>query len=304
MSTQGTIKRYIRIIDKISHSHFPSLQTMLSFLKDEGFNISERTLQRNIEAIRDEFGLEIKYHPTHRGYYIDKDSNEQLESFLKFLEIAGMAEVIGDSLKEDRKTLNYLSFENNAAVKGIAHISTLLRAIKNSSVVSFDKENYKTEKISKYNVHPYLLKEYQNRWYLVAFVPDLKALRIFGIDRIEGLTALKEKFKKDPSLKTNERFDNVIGVNYKDGKTEQVEISLSPLQAKYIKSLPLHSSQQLLRDDEKGSIISLKLIPNYELIQRILMLGSKAKVLKPQWLADEILVILKESVKNYEVKGK
>jgi predicted DNA-binding transcriptional regulator YafY len=302
MSTQGTIKRYIRIIDKISHSHFPSLQTMLSFLKDEGFTISERTLQRNIEAIRAEFGLEIKYNHNRRGYYIDKDGNEQLESFLKFLEIAGMAEVIGDSLKADHSTLNYLSFESNASLKGISHLSTLLHAIKNNCVVSFDKENYKTEKTSQYHVHPYLLKEYQNRWYLVAFVPDLKALRIFGIDRIEGLKTLKEKFKKDHSLKTNERFDNVIGINYKDGKTEEVQISLSPLQAKYIKSLPLHPSQQLLRDDAKESIISLKLIPNYELIQRILMLGSKAKVLKPQWLADEILVILKESVKNYEGK--
>ena len=180
MSTQGTIKRYILIIEKIDDSKDPSLQDIREHLRDQGFEISERTLQRNIEAIRLEFNIDIKYDYNFKGYYIDQDSTDSLESFLKFLEIAGTAELISDSIKEDRKTLQYLSFDTAAYLKGVEYLKILLKAIKDSKAVSFNKVNYKSEKSSTYTIEPYLLKEYQNRWYVVGYVPKIQEVRTFG----------------------------------------------------------------------------------------------------------------------------
>ncbi|MCY7311266.1 MAG: hypothetical protein LH619_10850, partial [Chitinophagaceae bacterium] len=72
MSTQGTIKRYILIVEKIASARFPSFLVLKNYLSDHGFEISERTLQRNIEQIRYEFGIEIKYDRMQNGYFIDK----------------------------------------------------------------------------------------------------------------------------------------------------------------------------------------------------------------------------------------
>jgi predicted DNA-binding transcriptional regulator YafY len=299
MSTQGTIKRYILIIEKINDSKYPSLENLREFLRDQGFEISERTLQRNIEAIRLEFNIDIKYDYNHKGYYIDKDSTDSLETFLKFLEIAGTAELISDSIKEDRKTLHYLSFDTAAYLKGVEYLKILLKAIKDSKVVTFNKVNYKSEKNSEYLVEPYLLKEYQNRWYLVGYVPKIKEVRTFGLDRIDQVQVLKEKFKKDKEIKPLEMFDNIIGVNGEDGKVEEVHLSLTPLQGKYLKSLPLHKSQQIIKEDQKETFISLKVVVNYELLQRILMLGYQCTVLQPKSLVEEVKNSLKESLGNY-----
>lgn len=300
MSTQGTIKRYILIIERIHDTKFPSLANLREFLREQGFEISERTLQRNIEAIRIEFNIDIKYDYNFKGYYIDKDSTDSLESFLKFLEIAGTAELISDSIKEDRKTLEYLSFDTAAYLKGVEYLKILLKAIKDSKMVSFNKENYKSEKSSVYTIQPYLLKEYQNRWYVIGFVPELNELRTFGLDRIDNVTVLKEKFKKDKSIKPLTIFENVIGLNAEDGKVEEVHLSLTPLQGKYLKSLPLHKSQQVIKENDKETIISLKVVVNYELVQRILMLGHQCTVLQPKSLVEEVKMSLKESLGKYK----
>ena len=299
MSTQGTIKRFILIIEKINDSKYPSLGELLEYLRDQGFEISERTLQRNIEAIRLEFNIDIKYDYNYKGYYIDQDSTDSLESFLKFLEIAGTAELISDSIKEDRKTLLYLSFDTAAYLKGVEYLKILLKAIKDSRVVSFNKVNYKSEKTSKYSIQPYLLKEYQNRWYVVGFVPEIKEIRTFGLDRIDNVVVLKEKFKKDKEIKPLEKFENIIGVNFEDGRVEEVHLSLTPLQGKYLKSLPLHKSQQVIKEDKKETVISLKVVVNYELMQRVLMLGEYCKVLQPKSLIDSVKKSLKESLGSY-----
>jgi predicted DNA-binding transcriptional regulator YafY len=84
MSAQGTIKRYLLIIEKITSTKSPSFQVLRGHLSDHGFEISERTLQRNIEQIRYEFGIEIKYDRTQKGYHVDKEERFENKENTKF----------------------------------------------------------------------------------------------------------------------------------------------------------------------------------------------------------------------------
>ena len=127
----------------------------------------------------------------------------------------------------------------------------------------------------------------------------IKEVRTFGLDRIDNVEVLKQKFKKDKGIKPLDMFDNIIGVNGEDGKVEEVHLSLTPLQGKYLKSLPLHKSQLVIKEDEKETVISLKVVVNYELMQRVLMLGEYCKVLQPKSLIDSVKKSLKESLGNY-----
>lgn len=100
MWKQGTIHRYSLLIEKLGRKQFPSFKIIYDHLHDQGFEISSRTLQRDIGQIRNEFGIEIKFDHSCSGYFIDRDESINIESFLRFLENVNVARLLTKSLKE------------------------------------------------------------------------------------------------------------------------------------------------------------------------------------------------------------
>ena len=298
MSTQGTIKRYHLTVEKVANAIFPSFDDIKSYLHDQGFEISQRTLQRDIEQVRNEFGVEIIYDRSRNGYYIDKEDSLNLESFLRFLEMMVTANIIADCLKDGKDNMNYLNFESKGNLKGIEFLKDLLLAIRTQRVIHFTHENFQTERMKKVIMHPFLLKEYRNRWYVIGKVTGIAELRIYGIDRISDLQITKEKFKSREN-NVADLFENTIGLLYDEHPLEEVILSCDPIEAKYMKSLPWHKSQTLVSENSKESIFKLMITPNYELKQKILMLGLNLKVIKPIWLAKEIKESLNKTLKRY-----
>lgn len=299
MSKHGTIRRYTLVIEKIRQGQFPSFQEIRTYLHDHGFEISERTIQRDIEQIRFEFGIELKYERTRKGYCIDYENSVNVESFFRFLEIVSTAELLTQSLHETKDTLKHISFDTGGGLKGIENLKPLLKAIMDNRKISFRHYNFHTDKSRKYTLKPYLLKEYQNRWYIVGIPTGMGEFRTFGIDRIDHLELKPEAFRRDQNLNPAEVFQQTIGVVYSHGDVQSVVLSFTPNQGKYAKTLPLHSSQQILIDDENECRVSLNVIPNYELIQQILKHGETVKVLEPAWLVAEVQNILKRTLKKY-----
>jgi predicted DNA-binding transcriptional regulator YafY len=127
----------------------------------------------------------------------------------------------------------------------------------------------------------------------------MKQFRTFGLDRIEELTIHPSTFHRDPSVDLNAKFNDAIGVVYKDGLKEEVILSFDAEQANYIKSLPLHHSQEILLEDENELRIRLFVVINYELIQQILMHNAYCKVIAPSKLAEDVKWRLKQALEKY-----
>ncbi|HSV77497.1 MAG TPA: WYL domain-containing protein [Bacteroidales bacterium] len=299
MSKHGTIRRYTLEIEKIRRGHFPSFQDIKNYLFEHGFEIGDRTIQRDIEQIRFEFGIEIRYNRDKNGYYLDYETSLNIESFFRFLEIVNTAELLTESLLESKDALKHISFDTGGGLKGVENLKPLLVAIKNNRKISFTHYNFQTEISREFNLNPYLLKEYQNRWYVVGVVAGFNEFRTFGIDRIENLEIKAETFKPDKSRNPIEIFNQTIGLIYTENPVQKIVLSFTPIQGKYIKTLPFHSSQKVLIDDEKECRISLEVVPNYELTQQILKHGETIKVVEPQWLAEQIKGILNRSLEKY-----
>lgn len=300
MSKHGTIRRYTLEIEKIQRGQFPSFDEIKDYLFDQGFEISRRTIQRDIEQIRFEFGLEIKYSRDKNGYFIDYEQSINIESFFSFLEIVNTAELLTQSLNESKDALKHISFDTGGGLKGIENLKPLLMAIKEKRKISFNHFNFHSNKTRKYALKPYLLKEYQNRWYVVGIIGNLKEFRTFGIDRIENLEVKTETFKADNKLNPIKMFEKTIGLVYSLNTPQDVILSFTPTQGKYIKTLPLHTSQKTLLDNDTEFRISITVIPNYELNQLILKHGDTVKVLEPKWLAEEIKESLKRALGKYD----
>jgi predicted DNA-binding transcriptional regulator YafY len=299
MSAQGTIKRYTLLIEKIGLGHFPSFQELQEFLDDHGFTISQRTLQRDIEQIRYEFGIEIVYNRSRNGYMIDKDNSVNLESFIKFLEIAGTGEMLADSLKEGKEVLDFISFENDGNLKGIEHLKNIVMAIKSRRKISFTHQNYLKETFKNHVICPYHLKEYQTRWYVYGNIEGTKTFRTFGIDRLTNVKVLTEKFKPDTRVNPAKLFDEVVGLNYDSSKIERVKLWVDPDQLKYLESLPLHKTQTVLEKNDEGAVVQISVRLNYELIQRILALGANVSVMEPIHFKNDVKRIIKEMLDLY-----
>ncbi len=288
------------IIEKIGRKLYPSFAEVKQFMHEHGFELSNRTIQRDFEQIRCDFGIDILYDRQKNGYYIDNYASKNMDNLLRFLEIANTSELIIESMKEGNDATEYLDFESKGNLQGAELIRPLLFAIKYRRSVTFDYERFSTGYRAKYEVMPYLLKEYMYRWYLVAMLGKIKAFRTFGVDRMENLIVLKKTFTlqkgEDPRL----LFANTVGLTYSKNEVTEVIVSFTPIQGKYVKALPLHSTQEIISDNDKELRISLHIIPNLEFRQRIMMLGDAAKIIAPDWLAREVKYALKAAWARYK----
>lgn len=298
MSKHGTIRRYTLEIEKIRRGHFPSFQEIKDYLSDHGFEIGDRTIQRDIEQIRFEFGIEIKYDRTKNGYCIDYENSLNVESFFRFLEIVNTAELLTESLLESKDALKHISFDSGGELKGVENLKPLLQAITENRKIGFRHTNFQTGKSRKITLKPYLLKEYQNRWYIVGILGNLKELRTFGVERIDNLEIKSETFQQIKNINAPEVFSHTIGV-YSEGAPQTIVLSFTPAQGKYVKTLPLHSSQKITIDDDSECRVTLNVVPNYELTQQILKHGETVKVIGPSWLVNEVKNVLRRTLDKY-----
>src|SRR5215831_6911377 len=99
MSAQGTIKRYQLILEKLRYNSYPSFEEIKNFLHDQGFEISKRTLQRDIDAIRNEFSVSILFDRGRKGYYIDQESSPGYGKLMKLIRLQNETEMLQQSLR-------------------------------------------------------------------------------------------------------------------------------------------------------------------------------------------------------------
>lgn len=299
MSQQGTLKRYSLIIGIIRECPFVSFKRIQGFLESNGFEISKRTLQRDICSLRNEFCIEIDYVPERDGYQIRETHGFVVDSFLRFLEISTLARLLGESLSAGRKSLHHISFGTTGNLTGIELIKPLLAAVHENHWVSLSYKPFYREAQQTHRIRPHLLREYLGRWYLVATYEPGKKFYSFGLDRICDLQVLEDRFEPPADFEPAEIFARAIGIENAHGKAEVVRLAFTHRQAKYIKTLPLHQSQRIISEDSEECLVELLVIPNHELVQRILMYSGEVRVLCPEKLVEEIQDTLKRGLEMH-----
>jgi len=299
MSQYKTIKRYALLIELIEKFE-PDFDTIKDTYEIHGHNRSDRTIQRDIQYIRHYFGIDIEYSTELSRYRLNRQGSPNLANFMRFIELANTAAIIVEGLQDGKGAISYMDFESDGSLRGYDLLEPLLHAIRNHRLINFSYEKYKNNENLDYCLKPLLLKEFQNRWYLVGLRDDINQLRVFGIDRISKLEVLNKTFKPQRNFRPLDMFRHTIGINSTENEPEFVELSFTELQGKYAKALPWHHSQRTLVDDSVEFRVELFVNPNLELKQRIMATGKAVKVLKPQWLADDIRKELQASLDRYE----
>lgn len=303
MATQSSvsIRQFYLIYQKLTQSlHCPSAQDILEHLARNDIDISKRTLQRNFDTFRNEFGVEVTYDYYRNGYFIDKaNSRHDIDRVFNYLSFMYQSKVFYDNLRDSKNALNYIQFEFDGLLSGVEYLDPVMQAIKKQQVLQLSYQKHQKQEAKQYLLHPHLLREYQGRWYVIGYEEQAANNRIFGIDRIQSLTKLERNFAQKEQQSTHTLFQNLIGLNYSENEPQQVILKIHPNQAGYVRSLPFHSSQVELDDSEDWLTIQLYLIPNFEFKQKLWMLGARVQVIEPAWLAADIKEELERALGLY-----
>ena len=188
-----------------------------------------------------------------------------------------------------------IDFEQNIYLKGLEYLSPLFNSIVNKQCLRVTYRNFKGEEFV-WDIHPYYIKQYNTRWFLLALNEEYQSITNIPLDRIEDCTPIGLKYKPT-DIDFNEYFDDVIGVTIpRDASVERIKLKFSPHRFSYITSKPLHGSQKII-DEENGNI-ELSLIPNNEFYALLLSFGSDVEILEPQSVREEYMSQVK---KTYEI---
>lgn len=288
MSMHRTIIRYFLIINRVKRPGFPSFGDIREMLTEHDFDVSTRTLQRDIGNIRTDFGIEIRYNSYHKGYYLDRDNSPDLDSLMKFLEMAVLTGTFNELYRDANEAKEFVSFDAEAAIKGVEYFSKILFALKNRKQLVIKYQKFTEEDSFQVELKPGLFKEYQNRWYLVGIRVNSGDRRAYALDRIRGLSIGEESFSASEVADIKERFAHVIGISLTDHKPEFIKLTFNTEQAKYIETLPWHPSQEVIHRDDQTTTFSLFVVPNYELIQKILAEGNHIQKIEPEWFNEQV----------------
>jgi predicted DNA-binding transcriptional regulator YafY len=194
-----------------------------------------------------------------------------------------------------------MDFDNNKFLRGIEHLGLLYNAIFYKKVLEIEYQPYDHEQPFTLTLHPYFLKQYNNRWFLFGYNPERdRADWNLAIDRIGTIKETKRKYVKNTSFDWQEYFEDIIGVTKPSGGViTTIKLLFTGRTGKYIESKPLHGSQKAKWLDENRLIVTFQLIINYELERLILSYADNVKVLEPESLAISVSQRLKSAYNQY-----
>lgn len=183
-----------------------------------------------------------------------------------------------------------VAFDENPYVEGMRYYRAVYSAIIKKQVLEVKYQSFKRSEPFTYTIHPYFLKQYNNRWFMFGWYEEYDEIVNVPLDRIVDMKHISREYRDNKDVDFSTFFKDVIGVSFpKGGEMTEVHLWVDKQQWPYIKSKPLHGSQRIIQENEDGSAeIAINVIPNFELESRILGQGMHMKVLSPEPVKEKI----------------
>ncbi|MBI1305185.1 MAG: WYL domain-containing protein [Bacteroidetes bacterium] len=324
--------RFRAINNVLQKGRFVTREELIHECSDAvGVEVAWRTIAGDLNAMRHDPALGFfapianvrnkGYHYTDSSYSIDQIplQDEEITALLFagkllkqyqhvgiFSTFSGAVDKLNQNLsiqfrqKERAETASYISFEQNTADGGSSFIQELLDHIRLKTVISVDYYSFSSGKRKEQVIHPYYLKEYRNRWYVLGYHEEHKSLRTLALERIKGIEPRYDIEYRPSEIDLNEYYKHTIGVSVTDSKPQTIEMLVSQRDWLYLSTQPLHPSQKMLENSGEMVRLSLDVVVNYELKSQIMAMGKDVKVLKPESLCEEIRSTAKAILLSYD----
>ena len=262
----------------------------------DGKPLHIRTFHKWRVAIEEMFGLVIENENGGQyRYYIENADDLKNGSMRSWL---FNTLTVSNLMMESASIKDKILFEE--IPDGEQYLPVILEALKKNTKLKMTYQSYWHGEASTFEIEPYCLKAFKQRWYLVARSPYYDKIMIYALDRVHMLESTTIHFNYPEDFKAEDYFDDCFGIiadaNY---KVETIKLKVSAGQANYLRSLTLHQSQKEIERNDEYSIFTVRLRPTFDFRQEILSQGCDIEVLEPKWFRDEVAEIAKNMWNKY-----
>ena len=305
------------------------IETVSDALYDyEGIDkgISKRTIQTDIQVMRsDKLGYNAPITVKDRKYYTYEDPKysitnipltnqdlshlteaveflKQFQGFNHFKALGGMVQKLEDHIYASKqKKHSVIDFDVNPNLKGLDYLDDIYKAIIKKQVLEVSYQSFNAKDVTVVEFHPYLLKEYNNRWYMLGRKGSNESIINYALDRIQAIEVLPHKnYLENKNFDPETYYKNVLGVTVKeDMKTEEIIFKTNNKNAQYILTKPIHTSQRKIDSDDKETTFQLTMKVNFEMERLFLGFGKEVEIISPQSLRNSIASNLKQALEKY-----
>jgi predicted DNA-binding transcriptional regulator YafY len=191
--------------------------------------------------------------------------------------------------------------EQSNSIPGEEYLDPLYKAIEDEKALQITYKKFQDPKLYSTVISPYLLKEYNQRWYLIACKHEKKELRTYGLERIQNINPSFKDYIKQDDFDPNTYFKDIIGIT-KWGKVERVVFKVYKTDlytVDYIRTRPLHHSQRETKTAKDYSVFTMDIIPNREFEFQILSYGDFLEILEPEEVREKIRDRFIKAVNKY-----
>ena len=193
-----------------------------------------------------------------------------------------------------------IAFENPPAALGSENLGDIYKSIINRQVLKISYRHFRAKEPMEQIIHPYFLKEYNNRWFLFGWSDIYTRVENMALDRMESIKVTAGKYRENDCFDADIYFANIIGVtNIAGSPVAKIELLFNKDRAPYVVTKRLHHSQEIKTYADGRLLVKLSLSINKELKALILGFGNDIEVKKPEILRNEIASLLNLALKNY-----
>ncbi len=288
--------------------------------------VSRRSIQMDIQLMRsDKLGYNAPIIVLEKKYYTYEDPDysitnipltdqdlgkltevveilRQFKGFSHFQELSGMVQRLENKIYSAKtKQEPVIDFEKNENLKGLEYIETLYQSIIQKKAIELGYQSFKAKSGNEFIFHPYHLKEYRNRWFVLGTKDKNATLMTLALDRITSIKESTAKYMRTKDFNVNQYFNHVIGVTVEpNSKEEEVLLFADRETAPYILTKPIHQSQTVVDTQPSGVTFSIRVQLNFELEREILGFGDRVKVLAPERLKRRIKDKFEQALNLYQ----
>ena len=223
-----------------------------------------------------------EYHRVANEYYIKEAADlHNADMRTRLLNLMS----VNSLLKDSKELSNQILFEPVPA--GEQFLSPIIEALRDKKAIEMTYQGFGKPHPSTFIVEPYCLKMFKQRWYLLAYSPDLDRMLIYSLDRIHAIEPTKQKYQLPENFDAERYFKDTYGITGIGEKPEEIKICIDAMQANYLRTLPLHASQEEIERNDDYSIFRFHMVPSFEFMQELQKYGSNVQVISPESLRSE-----------------
>ena len=182
-----------------------------------------------------------------------------------------------------------ISYQSNRDYSGESWVGKIYNQLIRKKIVVIEYKSFKEAKAALRRIHPYHLKQYNNRWFLFGWEESKNYTGItnLALDRIINISETIEDIIPN-DVDWADYFDEMIGVSRPNNKDVlELKLRFSVKRIPYVITKPIHGVSQLLdKTDPENRTIILNLLPNNEMYQALLSFGDDVEIIGPVEVRD------------------